>query len=232
MVYIPTIWAESGMTTQQKVDGLNNLETLSSSANTYTDSITHGERYYTKAQMGAAYFTSATDGSGSGLIAATLSGWTAQAIIDSGIPSGGIGMWSSTKGTIPAGWLLCDGTNSTPNLQDRFIVGAGGNYTNGQVGGADLVTATGSITVAGYALQAADIPLHTHGSITDYWAITSTNFQKANTGYPVTGVTFDYPSNTDYAGSGASHGHTASFAGTANQDKRPPFYALCYIRKI
>ena len=232
-MYIPTIWAESGMSTIQKVAGFNNLETLSSSANTYTDSILHAERYYDKSECNARYFTSATDGTGSGLIAATLSGWTAQSIIDSGIPSGCIGMWSSTKGTIPAGWLLCDGTNITPNLQDRFVVGAGGNYTCNSVGGADLVTVTGSVTIGGHALSAAETPLHTHGTLTDYWATGWTyGSSRNNVEYSATSVNVNATSYTDYAGSGTSHGHTATFAGTSNQDKRPPFYALCYIRKI
>ena len=224
------------MTTGEKVAALNNLETICSSAIAYTDSITHSSSYYSKSECNARYFTSATDGSGSGLVAATLGGMSAQAIIDSGTPSGCIGMWSSTKGSIPAGWLLCDGTNSTPNLQDRFIVGAGGNYTNGNVGGVDTVTVTGTITIAGHALTAAETPLHTHGSITDYYGSSNatciaytyiTPVQHAH----VSGSN-SHASHTGYSGSGDSHGHTASFAGTANQDKRPPFYALCYIRKI
>jgi hypothetical protein len=219
------------MTTQQKVDGLNNLETLSSSANAYTDSILHGERYYTKAENAARYFTSATDGTGSGLIAATLGGWTAQQIIDSGTPSGCIGMWSSTEGTIPAGWHLCDGTNSTPNLQDRFIVGAGGNYTCNSQGGADLVTTTGSVTISGHPLTAAETPLHTHGTITDYYPITPITGTVWGEGQLLASTQSTPGSLTDYAGSGTSHGHTATFAGTSNQDHRPPFYALCYIKK-
>lgn len=39
------------------------------------------------------------------------------------LPSGVIVMWSGSS--IPSGWALCDGTNGTPDLRDRFIVGAG-----------------------------------------------------------------------------------------------------------
>ncbi|HCP45659.1 MAG TPA: hypothetical protein DIU15_06440, partial [Deltaproteobacteria bacterium] len=39
------------------------------------------------------------------------------------IPSGGIIMWSGSTATIPAGWSLCDGTNGTPDLLNRFIKG-------------------------------------------------------------------------------------------------------------
>lgn len=37
------------------------------------------------------------------------------------IPSGLIAMWSGAFGAIPAGWVVCDGNNGTPNLVDKFI---------------------------------------------------------------------------------------------------------------
>lgn len=70
-----------------------------------------------------------------------------------------IRMWDGTPANIPAvwgpGWYLCDGTNGTPDLRDKFIVGAGGAYVNGAVGGASTVT-----------LGTANMPQHTH-TITD-----------------------------------------------------------------
>ena len=42
----------------------------------------------------------------------------------SGIPTGGIIMWSGATSAIPSGWALCDGQNSTPDLRNKFIVGA------------------------------------------------------------------------------------------------------------
>jgi microcystin-dependent protein len=56
------------------------------------------------------------------------------------------------SGTIPTGWQLCDGTNSTPDLRDRFIVGAGSTYSAGNTGGANTVT-----------LATSEIPSHAHG---------------------------------------------------------------------
>lgn len=49
------------------------------------------------------------------------------------VPSGFIGMWSGSA--IPNGWYLCDGTNSTPDLRNRFIVGSGDEYVIGDIGG-------------------------------------------------------------------------------------------------
>lgn len=66
------------------------------------------------------------------------------------LPSGTILLWESTV-SIPTGWLLCDGTNGTPDLRDRFIVGAGSTYAVGAVGGEATVT-----------LSAPQMPPHTH----------------------------------------------------------------------
>lgn len=60
------------------------------------------------------------------------------------MPSRGIIMWSGTAADIPTGWALCDGTGGTPDLTDRFILGAGKTYQPGATGGA--ATATPSVT--------------------------------------------------------------------------------------
>lgn len=235
MAYFVTEWAETGMTTQNKVDGLNNLETLYTEAVAAVDAISHSDRYYTKAQADAKYFTAATDGSGSGMIAATLDGWTAQQIINSGTPAGCIGLWHSTVATIPAGWYLCDGLNSTPDLRDRFPVGAGGNYDLGDIGGSNSVTVSAaSVTIGGHALTAGEIPKHPHGAIPDWWASISAGKYASGSGsiYVANGiiVTNEY-GTTASVGGGESHTHTGSFAGTADKDKRPPFHALAFIMK-
>ncbi len=55
-------------------------------------------------------------------------------------------LWSGAVVDIPAGWALCDGNNGTPDLRDRFVIGAGGtwapdvNFLTNVVGGADIGT--------------------------------------------------------------------------------------------
>ena len=49
---------------------------------------------------------------------------------------GVISMWSGDLASLPAAWQLCDGTNGTPDLRDRFVVGSGGGYVGGSMGGA------------------------------------------------------------------------------------------------
>ena len=75
------------------------------------------------------------------------------------IPKNIIGIWSGSESSIPYGWKICDGTNSTPDLRDRFIVGAGTTYavdsTGGSVehshgGGASSPVAVGFATGSNY----------------------------------------------------------------------------------
>jgi microcystin-dependent protein len=66
-------------------------------------------------------------------------------------PSGGIIMWSGSIANIPSGWLLCNGSSGTPDLRDRFVVGAGSTYAVNATGGATTVT-----------LSTTNLPSHTH----------------------------------------------------------------------
>lgn len=89
------------------------------------------------------------------------------------LPTGCIVLWSGSVASIPGGWHLCDGTFGTPNLKDRFIVGAGGTISGGtplQTGGAQTKnvtsnnggehTPTGS--VGDTTLTIAQMPQHNH----------------------------------------------------------------------
>ncbi len=49
---------------------------------------------------------------------------------------GMIAPWSGAIVDIPSDWSLCDGNNGTPDLRNRFIVGAGDTYTVDDQGGA------------------------------------------------------------------------------------------------
>jgi hypothetical protein len=62
-------------------------------------------------------------------------------------------MWSGTNGSIPSGWNLCDGTNSTPDLTEKFIIGREGSTNTNSTGGSNTVT-----------LAEGNLPSHTHDS--------------------------------------------------------------------
>jgi len=49
--------------------------------------------------------------------------------------SGMIVIWSGAIVDIPAGYKLCDGNNGTPDLRNKFVVGAGTTYNPGDNGG-------------------------------------------------------------------------------------------------
>lgn len=59
---------------------------------------------------------------------------------DAKVPAGGIIMWSGAVVDIPSGWALCDGSDGTPDLQNRFVVGAGDTYAPDDTGGAAQFT--------------------------------------------------------------------------------------------
>lgn len=64
---------------------------------------------------------------------------TSWGAFESVIPVGVITMWSGSVDTIPDGWALCNGENGTPDLRNRFIVGAGDSYSVGNTGGVESV---------------------------------------------------------------------------------------------
>lgn len=65
--------------------------------------------------------------------------------------SGTIVAWRGTAATVPSGWVVCDGSNGTPNLSGSFILGASSSYPVGSTGGAAVHT-----------LSLAEMPSHTH----------------------------------------------------------------------
>lgn len=127
------------------------------------------------------------------------------------VPIGGIIMWSGAIGSIPSGWALCNGQTVgsvvTPDLRDRFIVGAGGGYSVGATGGANSVT-----------LTTDQIPSHSHNYLLYQPASFGNELEQSGgpDGARLGGVT----NTTNATGGGQAH------------ENRPPYYALAYIMRI
>jgi hypothetical protein len=138
------------------------------------------------------------------------------------IPSGGIIIWSGSSASIPSGWVLCNGSNSTPDLRDKFVVGAGSTYAVGDTGGsanAIVVSHTHTGTASGGA--------HTHTVTTHYSTGGSHSVTDNGGGYQEGSFT----ATTD-AGGTHSHSFTTDSTGSsATNANLPPYYALCYIMK-
>ena len=143
--------------------------------------------------------------------------------ITSAFPSGGIILWSGSVATIPTGWVLCNGSNSTPDLRDKFIVGAGNSYAVADTGGsanaitvAHTHTATSTVTDPGHA--------HTY--------LKNVQPQYTGTGVYTTDVWDNQSATTSTASTGISVSTTVASAGSSGTNANlPPYYALCYIMK-
>ena len=137
------------------------------------------------------------------------------------IPAGGIFLWSGSIGSIPAGYVLCNGSNGTPDLRDRFVVGAGSTYSVDATGGSanaivvsQTHTATSTVTDPGHN--------HTY----------TTSGGEGAAGNIKAGGALVATANTSTANTGVTVATTVATAGTSGTNANlPPYYALCYIMK-
>jgi len=138
------------------------------------------------------------------------------------IPSGLITMWSGSIGSIPAGWVLCNGANGTPDLRDRFVIAAGSTYAVAQTGGtADAIVVTHTHT----ATSVVTDPGHVHSQ--------SQSSSSGAGGSPIVGPQVNPSSGTvNSAVTGITVATTNASAGTSGTNANlPPYYALAYIMK-
>ncbi|MDD2967179.1 MAG: hypothetical protein PHN64_06840 [Desulfovibrionaceae bacterium] len=147
--------------------------------------------------------------------------------------AGGIVLFSGTFGgsdgkrPIPLGasaaeegWALCDGSNGTPDLRGRFIVGAGEDYAQGTAGGAANAAVSG--TTGETTLTVEQMPSHNHtvsAAQAYYTNASASNYRNEAT------QTTQTTSST-----GGSQAHSHSMSGTVSI--LPPYYALAYIMKL
>ena len=138
------------------------------------------------------------------------------------LPSGVIVLWSGAIGSIPSGYYLCDGTNGTPDLRDRFIIGAGNTYSVSQTGGtADAIVVSHTHT----ATSVVTDPGHHHTSTLGGDGFTpGTSAQKTVNTY----ATPDTSTSTTGITVATTNQSTGTSATNANL---PPYYALAYIMK-
>ena len=145
------------------------------------------------------------------------------------IPKGSIIMWSGAIASIPPGWQICDGTNGTPDLRDKFIVGADQDF-----GGIAETLVSGSLSQFGgsatHIHEAGTLigPVHTHGfSATTDGPSSGGGAHCGDDGYATRWHTHTVSGVTDAGNSGGPvTGETASASSL------PPYYALAFIIKL
>ena len=134
------------------------------------------------------------------------------------LPTGMILLWSGAIGSIPTGYYLCDGNNGTPDLRDRFLVGAGNTYSVNQTGGS-----ADSIVVAHTHTATVTDPGHFHTAL----GANSTAQQGQNTGGS---LIINGSNNTSTVTTGVTVAN-ASTGTSGTGANLPPYYALAYIMK-
>ncbi len=136
------------------------------------------------------------------------------------IPTGMISLWYGSIGSVPLGWYLCDGTNGTPDLRDKFVVGAGSAYSVAATGGStDAIVVSHTHT----ATSVVTDPGHSHTLNYSTQLLGGTN----SGALVQTGQT-SVNSNT----TGITVATTNTSAGVSGTNANlPPYYALAYVMK-
>ena len=152
-----------------------------------------------------------------------------------------------TGSTAPSGWAICNGQNGTPDLRNRFIVGAGNSYNVGVTGGFDSVSLsesqipshTHSFSGSGSHSHGINDPSHTHNLLYDHGSFGGSSGavtpRSGNT--PVTpGISGRVSSSTTGISvnnqSVTISGNTGGTGGGQAHENRPPYYALMFIMKL
>lgn len=151
-------------------------------------------------------------------------------VLANSVPTGVITMWSGTIASIPSGWYLCDGNNSTPDLRDKFIIGAKQDETS-----IAKTNVTGALTQSGGSKDAVVVS-HTHtATSTDAGHSHSVSYGAGSTS--PAGLTAPsgtpLPAGATNTGTGnASITTTIASTGVSGTNANlPPYYALAFIMK-
>jgi microcystin-dependent protein len=150
--------------------------------------------------------------------------------------SGAILLWSGSLSAIPSGWALCDGTNNTPDLRNRFVLGAGDTYAVDATGGsadAVVVSHDHGVNATSVSTSSVNDPGHRH-------AIAKGAGYDGGTPARLTMSPFDYgtaDSEIGYTNITVTTDTTTTVdvipAGETGAGKNlPPYYALAYIMKV
>lgn len=172
------------------------------------------------------------------------------------VPQGTILPWYGKLDEIPDGFYLCDGKNGTPDLRNRFLVGAGDTYKLRDIGGEDQVTLTGTqignhyhywsamysnqdfekykrsglkLVKFGYDSGVSSVfyaPFPTGNKMTLFFT-NNANLSSVN-------MSARFISNSDFSSENMEYITSLAIGTDAKEphENRPPYYALYYIMKV
>ena len=159
----------------------------------------------------------------------------------SAIPAGGIIMWSGALNTLPVGWALCDGSNGTPDLRNRFIVGSGADYNVGAKGGVSSLNVQHNHSINAEAPGTNNMGHHEHHISVDVYNQIGETVDKREEGDKDTGddehghhLEFNTwgEGTHSHTVNSHSHGGATGNGGSTALENRPPYYALAFIMKL
>ncbi len=223
------------------ITGLTNLSTGIFTATGTTTLSGTATSSGTLAVTGGLTLDGATGTSGQVLVS---SGSSATPTWGDAFVTGMIMLWSGSTGSIPSGWALCNGSSGTPDLRDRFVVGAGNTYAVNATGGnANATLPSHSHTFSGSTGAAGSHNHYVTASNTSSSAFTSNTqtFTWASAGGlgnsdyrgGATGVRANRALSSDVGDHSHSMSGSTSAAGSSSTNANlPPYYALAYIMKL
>ncbi|MCK4412964.1 MAG: hypothetical protein KAY32_05425 [Candidatus Eisenbacteria sp.] len=138
-------------------------------------------------------------------------------------------MWSGSIASIPSGWALCNGStvngHPTPDLRNRFVLGAGSSYSVGATGGE-----------ASHTLTINEMPSHSHGVSDPGHTHLYTNPVYGSLQGMVhdeNGTAVEYPIADGWNTASSTTGISVNSAGSGwAHNNMPPYYALAYIMRV
>lgn len=148
----------------------------------------------------------------------------------------GIIMWSGAVANVPSGWYICDGSNGTPDLRGRFVIGAGGAYSVGATGGASSVTlTTNELPSHGHTgTTGTESSVHYHDTLIP--RTNDTNQSSTSEGYLFNGDDSTTANVTPKSSGTESALHTHNFSTSSTGSGASfsilnPYHSLCFIMK-
>jgi microcystin-dependent protein len=150
-------------------------------------------------------------------------------------PKGMIVLWNGSASSVPEGWALCDGSNGTPDLRGKFVLGVNPQHDN-----QSYRTVGGNGGNESIKLTEAQMPAHSHGHA-DAFLVENWNWYNDQIGWNRNHINWKDDQSNGIKGSGDGDWDNSPMGKWRQTDVKgggapinimPPFYTLAYIMKL